>query len=46
MAKRVLVQVSDITHDQWKRVASDKGMSMSEVARRLLETWLAKEVAK
>lgn len=43
MAKRVLVQVSDITHERWKRVASGKGMSMSEVARRLLEAYLAKE---
>jgi Zn-dependent membrane protease YugP len=43
MKKRVLVQVSDVTHARWKRVASDRGMSMSEVARRLLEAWLAKE---
>jgi hypothetical protein len=43
MKKRVLVQVSDITHAEWKRLASDKGMSMSEVARRLLEAYLAKE---
>lgn len=41
--KRVLVQVDEVTHGEWKRVASGKGMSMSEVARRLLEAYLAKE---
>lgn len=41
--KRVLVQVDEVTHGEWKRLASDKGMSMSEVARRLLEAYLAKK---
>ncbi len=35
--KRVLVQVSEATHADWKRVASDRGVSMSEVARALIE---------
>ena len=35
--KRVLVQVSEATHADWKRVASERGVSMSEVARALIE---------
>ena len=38
------MQVSDVTHQEWRRVAAAKGMSMSEIARRLLEVYLAKEV--
>jgi hypothetical protein len=37
MTKRVLVQVSDATHADWKRAASERGVSMSEVARALIE---------
>jgi antitoxin component of RelBE/YafQ-DinJ toxin-antitoxin module len=38
MKRRVLVQVSDATHADWKRVASEMGVSMSEVARSLIES--------
>lgn len=43
MKRRVLVQVDEVTHAEWKRLASEKGMSMSEVARRLLESYVRKE---
>ena len=41
--KRVLVQVSEETHLAWKMVAKSKGMSMSELARKLIEVYVAKE---
>jgi hypothetical protein len=43
MKKRVLVQVEEDTHAQWKSEAERRGMSMSEVARKLIENFLKRE---
>jgi len=43
MKKRVLVQVEEDTHAKWKSEADRRGMSMSEIARRLIENFLNKE---
>ena len=46
MKKRVLVQVEEDTHAKWKSEADRRGMSMSEIARRLIENFLNKEGPK
>lgn len=42
-SKRVLVNVPPAVHSAWKGAAEEKGLSMSSLARALLETYLKKE---
>ncbi len=37
------MQVSEATHADWKRVASERGVSMSEIARGLIEEAVLEE---
>lgn len=35
--------MDDGLHEEWKLAAANRGLSMSAVAKKLLEAWLAKQ---
>lgn len=40
---RAIINVPPELHAEWKRVALAREESMSDIARKLLEAWLAKQ---